>query len=105
MLPASSPLIKENCYIYSIWTGRLKVYEGSVYRRYDDESSASFKTKTKRYLCSSQPGTVYNGTLWLPEMNLAEATRILIEHEELRIATLEEQIANHIEKIKLLKGE
>jgi len=96
-------VIGENCYLYSLWTGHLKVYNGFITESMRSSGLASFKTKTERYLCSARPGVIYNGSLWFFEQNIEEAKKLLIEYEELAILSLQEKINNHLNKIKILK--
>lgn len=92
-----------NCYLYSLWTGRLKEYKGDIYESMRNDNLANFKTETHRYLCSMQPGVVYNGSVWFAEQNIEKAKKCLIEYEEINILEFQEKIKNCLHRIKVLK--
>jgi hypothetical protein len=100
-------VIKENVYLYSLWNGELKIIEGDVYGSPYNHSDnvASFKTKRKRFMCSSEPGIVYNSVVWFPDRDDVSASKVLIEYHEAAIATLQDKIDNHLHKINILKEE
>lgn len=98
-------IIIENAYLYSMWSGRLKAYEGSVYVYHGAATRpASFVIKNeKRFMCSDKPGEVCNAVVWLAEKDDKLARKILIEYEEKQIAALMEKVENHQSKIFILK--
>lgn len=94
-------------YIYSIWSGILRKYEGTISGTFDGGKTSLFiaSNNKKRYLCSIEPEEVYNGMVWLSEENDELAISILVEYEECAIDALKERIDNHRSKINtLLKG-
>ena len=95
--------IKENCYLYSLWSGRLVVHPGHVHKGYLNDDVGRFQSKNKSFGCSIHPGVMYNSVVWLEERNDDRAKDILIEYEETQITALQEKIDNHLHKIKILK--
>ena len=101
-------LICEKAYLYSLWTGRIRVFEGKVIkinngyrtkiRHIDDD------TKMSRD-CGEGSGVVANKMLWLPEKDEGKAREIFIEYERMQIKRLEEQIHNHEDVIEILENE
>lgn len=98
----NADLVRKNCYLYSLWSGQVKVYEGDVYERW--RVDGIFVTKTKNFTCSTKPEVVSNAVVWLPEPNERLARQILIQYHEKEISKLKEKIDNHINKILILKG-
>lgn len=92
-------------YVYSLWTGQLKVEEGDVYNSIYDERLASFITKNKKkYQCALNPGIIYNGIVWLLERDDNLARQIMIDYEEGMILKLEDKISNHRHKITMMSS-
>lgn len=95
-------IIKENCYLYSTWSGKLKVEPGRVMISNDKNDFygkfIKFK-KTTALTCHKEPGKVYNSIVWLPERNDDLAKLILINYHESAIEELKEKIENHLAKI------
>lgn len=86
----------DTAYLYSMWSGVLVVYQGSVYRG-KDERQGQFKTLSgKRFQCSSTEAVVLNSVVWLLERDDRKATKIIKKH-------LKNQISDHKEKIHRLK--
>ncbi len=101
--PKPTKPTKEGVYLYSLWNGRLMVYEGDIYE--DVRGGGTFVSKTKRFGCSLDREVVYNAIVWLEEHDEQLAKHILIEYEINQIARLQEKIDNHLHKIRILKGE
>ena len=91
-----------NGYLYSIWNGRLMVYEGTIHEIVNSSASV-FGNKIKRFTCASKPGVVYNAVVWHETPDDNKARELLIEYEETAIVLLYEKIESHNAKIKLLK--
>lgn len=97
-------------YLYSIWSGRLRVFEGEVVtveRKYDSygirkQSSYFLVNAKKKVTCGEEPGVIYNKMVWLTERNDDIGRKLLIEYEEVCIEQLKEKIDNHKYVIKLL---
>lgn len=96
-----SPPIK--AYLYSIKTGKLVVYEGFI-----TPSSYNLRVrffgKRKKVMCYSEPGEVFESSLWLPERDDNKARKLLIEFEEELVARYRERVQDHLSKIHTLKG-
>lgn len=101
-------------FVYSIWSGELRVYEGDMHLIRPSWRSQMlgenleprvgiFKNAVKRFECSTNPGVVHNKIVWLPERDDDKARQILIAYEETQIAKLQEKIQNHQAKINTLK--
>jgi hypothetical protein len=98
----SPKTIHDKAYLYSLWSGKLKVYEGPIYgTEYSD--TGTFKTKEKRFKCSNQEGVVANSVVWLSEKDDKRAKKILIEYWESGKAVLQERIDNYDKKIEVIK--
>jgi hypothetical protein len=96
---------RKKCYLYSLSCGTLKVQEGVVTESRHDENVGIFKTKNRGVGCSIKPGVAYNAMVWLEERNDELGRNLLIGYEEQAIASLQERINSHLEKIKILKDE
>lgn len=96
-------IINKNAYLYSLWDGQLKVYEGDVHETWTPLGTSV--TKMNTMACSKEPKTVYNSVVWLEERNDNLARACLIIYEEAEIAILQEQMEHHQNKIRILKGE
>lgn len=110
-------------YLYSLWSGQLRVYEGSVHpgrgrrsdygratfileqRFLDDGTSIVYDGRVdKTMMCSINPGEVVNAVVWLIERDDTRARDILIEYEKSCIITLQEKIDAHRNKIRILEN-
>lgn len=110
-------------YLYSLWSGQLRIYEGSVIpgrgrrsdygraefileRRFlDDGTFIVYQNKVEKTMsCSINPGEVMNAVVWLTERDDKRACDILIEYEKACIATLQEKIDGHKNKIRILEN-
>jgi hypothetical protein len=97
-------------YLYSLWSGKLRVHEGQVGYR-DWNGNGIFKSITgNRFTCSMEPGIVFNAVVWLEEDDKQLACKILISYEKEqiqilqdKIMKLQEKIGNHQCKISLLE--
>jgi len=98
-------VIQEKAYLYSLWSGQLKIYEGVVYKSVYTRNNnvAKFVTKVKRFTCSAESGVVHNSVVWFVEQDDEYAKAILVGYEEAAISALQERIDNHLQKIKALK--
>lgn len=95
-----------NAYLYSRWRGRFEVQEGYVRPAAYSIGHAIFEidgTKSKHRQCSTEPGVVCNGAVWLTERDDALARKIFTEYEWKRIAELQEEIQHHLWNIECLK--
>jgi len=96
-------VIKENCYLYSLWRGQCSVQKGDV--KQNCLSGIVIFSFNPHYLwCAEEPKIVYNATVWLEARDDELAKSILIEYEERQILKLEKKLENHHKKIKILEG-
>lgn len=96
----------ETGYLYTMYGGKLKVYEGHVEPgRWDTGKFIAQRDiiRTYRHTCNNKPGIVTNASVWLPEKNDTKAVDILVRYEMIQIEACEERIANHKLKIKMLQ--
>lgn len=98
--------IAQEAYLYSMWSGELKIIKGEVFRsrkngKLCDTFFNSEKPK-KRIGCHPEEGEFYNSVIWFYKRNDREAIEELIGYEEVRIMELQEKIDNHRRKIKTL---
>lgn len=98
-------LIKENAYLYSLWSGQFKKYKGNVYRSRYNKNNIAFNNGHKNMQCCESPGIVCNAVVWLEEDDENKARSILINYELSQIEKLKDKIANHEYKILILRGE
>jgi hypothetical protein len=94
-------------YLYSRWRGRFEVNEGYVRPAAYSVGHAVFEIdgpKSKRRQCSTEPGVVCNGAVWLTERDDDQARKIFTEYEWKCIAELQERIRHHLWNIECLKG-
>lgn len=94
--------IHEKVYLYSLWSGMLKVYEGDIYSS-PWAGQGSFLSDGKRKGCSLEPKKVHNAMVWIPERDDQLARVILIQYEEMEIKKLQDKIENHLNRINILK--
>jgi hypothetical protein len=99
-------VIYKGGFLYSVWSGQLKVYEGDVYdAEYQTKQGRFYAPSIKKgFQCGLQAGEVFNAVVWLAEENKELALQMLISNEELSMAILQEKMDNHINKIRILKG-
>lgn len=100
----NNTIIQTNAYLYILKRGVLNIYEGDVYKTWNDYQGV-FKTNNKNIACYSKPNFVVNGIVWLLEINDDLAIDLLIKYEEAEISMLERRIEINRIKIKALKGE
>jgi hypothetical protein len=96
-------MIREG-YLYSLWSGRFKVYHGRVKPRSRDGICNFITDEGKLFQCNPEPGMFHNALVWLEDNNETLARELLVDHENRQIAKLQEQIDNHLYKIKVLKS-
>lgn len=95
-------------YLYSMWSGKLRVHEGYVEEskyargRYHFHVTRGGKP-IKRLMCSVEPGVITNATVWLPERDDQKAIDILVQYELEQIEKCKEKIEHHENKIETLK--
>lgn len=99
----STVVIQEHAYIYSMWSGILRVYEGSVRSLPTRTVFVGNKPGGKDLHCSDTFGEVYNAVVWFPFRDDDLAKNTLIRYELDAIAKLKEKIDAHINKISLIK--
>jgi len=97
-------LLMMNAYLYSLWSGEFKVYEGDVYESIYGDIRGAFKTGLKKFRCSNKPVVVYNSTVWLPNRNDNFAKTILIEHENAEIDKLRKKIDDRLTRVLILEN-
>lgn len=104
------PIICENAYLYSIWSGKLVVREGYVRHtsclKTTEKDLGYFiilKNNEKRAQ-SIKPGVVYNGMVWLTENDPNKAIDLLIADKQFKINGLQDKIDNLLGDIELLNN-
>lgn len=99
---ANTNIIQDPAYIYSMWSGKLRVYKG-VIRSLPTRTVFIGKPGGKDLHCSETFGEVYNAVVWFPfrDDNLAKKTLILYELDA--ITKLKEKIDAHFNKISLIE--
>lgn len=97
-------------FVYSLWTGKLTVMEGTFRPQRGNgfgpwRRTCYFESNAEHKIleCSSTPGEVYNAMVWFKERNDEKAKRVLIDYQIKQIVKLEEKIAKHKQKIKLIQ--
>jgi len=99
----STPIIVEKAFLYSLWSGKFRVFEGDIRESGIGGHCGLFGSRIKRFLCSKEPRVVYNAVVWLTERDDNLARSILVKYEENAIALLQEKIENHYTKISILQ--
>lgn len=95
----------ENVYLYSVWSGEFKCFEGRLIQSPIWDNRAVFENRTKVLVCSNECGVMHKGLFWFTDRDDELARRMFIDYEELQIEKLQEKIGNHLIKIKMIKGE
>ena len=75
----------KDVYIYSLWKGKFLIHNGDVhvrknYSRYVNHATFLDRTDVRSYSCNSEPGVVYNQTVWLYEKDDEKAIQLLIDY-------------------------
>lgn len=105
------PLIAEDVYLYSFWSGHLRVYKGQIgqpdYRQNGKDSNSDEDSETgvfvglrKRFLCSSREAHVYNSVVWFSEPNESMARSILALHFRTVASIFKEKMENALLKVE-----
>ncbi len=93
-------------FLYSVWSGELRVREGKVVIGNPFRETYTFISKDAvSVTCSNHPGEVYNAMVWLEERDDQKAKELLIDYYQNKIDDLKEVIQGHQNKINLLKGD
>ena len=90
----------ETAFLYTLWGGSLKAYQGEI--KPVNEERSVFRSKTKRFICASESKTIYNAVVWLPVRNDELAIELLIIHNEQQIESLKDRMLHYELKIKTL---
>jgi hypothetical protein len=95
-------------YVYSLWSGRLKIQEATINNYPKDSRNAKLayaRFYNGGYVEVNQtPGQMHNAIVWLEERNDEIAIAILIEYERQQISKLQDKIENHEYKIRILQN-
>lgn len=103
------PIVCENAYLYSIWSGKLVVREGCVRHtsclKTTEKDLGYFiiRKNNEKRAQSIKPGVVYNGMVWLTENNLNKAIELLISDKQIKIDDLRSKMDNLLADIELLE--
>ena len=90
-----------NGFLYCIWNGSVRVYEGEVI--VIDEERGIFKSKIKRFTCHAEPEKIYNAVVWLKEQDDERAVQLLIDYNYTQLYLACEKVANYENKIQMLR--
>ena len=91
-----------NGFLYSIWNGSVKAYEGEVI--VIDEERGIFKSKTTRFTCHAEPGKINNAVVWLKEQDDDRAVQLLIDYNYTQLDLAYEKVDNYKNKIQMLRA-
>ena len=95
-------------YVYSLWSGRLKIQEATINNYPKDSGNANFAhasfSNGSYVVVNQKPGQMHNALVWLEERNDEIAIAILIEYERQQILKLQDKIENHEYKIRILQN-
>lgn len=106
---------KENCYLYSMWSGNLREYKGRVIHKTQYQDSYIYPARTKfqavneygetykNFDCSNKECEIYNKVVWLSESDINKAIDMFIRYEQARISKLQDEISGHLDIIETLK--
>lgn len=102
------PIICENAYLYSIWSGKLVVREGyvrhtSCLNRSEKLGYFIILKNDEKRSQSIKPGVVYNGMVWLTENDPNKAIELLISDKQFKIDDLRDKIDNLLKDVELLE--
>lgn len=92
---------KETGYIWSLWSGKLRVYKGFIHR-HPMHGWTRFISETKSWQCASEPGVVYGATVWFRELDIKKAKDALREYHIREMKKLNEKVENHFNKVKII---
>jgi hypothetical protein len=95
-------VITHNCYLYSMRSGALVIYCGSVFTSIWSDM-ASFRSDFSSTCCAKEPGKVQNQTVWFSTRDDKLAKELLIKHEELHIDILRDKIEDRHGRIKAIR--
>lgn len=98
-------IICEKAFLYSLWTGEFKLYEGRIVtgEKYKD-GMARFIGEKKEMICPSKDGEIYNSIIWLTDRDDQKVIDIMVKYQEEKIEELKKKINNHLNKINLIRG-
>ena len=96
-------MVQRKGYLYSMWSGALKVYEGCVEQSVHGGDRYHFYVRRgtkiiRRVMCNGHPGFVSNATVWLEERDDKKAIDILIQYENEQIEELKDRIRKYIQR-------
>ena len=91
-----------NGFLYSIWNGTVKAYEGEI--KVIDEERGIFKSTTKRFTCHAEPEKIYNAVVWLKEQDDERAVQLLIDYNYTQLDLVYEKVDNYKNKIQMLRA-
>lgn len=99
-------LISDRAFLYSTWSGVLKVTTGKVLQVKRFESIGTFCSENdeKIVTCHLEPEKIYNAMVWLPERNDEKAINCIMKYHEKEIEKLKNKIENHLNKMVTVKG-
>lgn len=95
-------VIQEVAYLYSMWNGRLVVYQGKVLGSFLN-GQGRFRSSKKAHQCSLYEGELFNSVVWFKEREDQKAKEVLISYEKRMIRNAEIKIIRHQETIKILE--
>lgn len=90
-------------WIYSLWSGVFRTYEGYIQASIPHSDQGRFITANRSFQCSIHHGVVFNAVVWLSERDDDLARELLVTNELHNIDKLREKIENHQSKINILK--
>jgi hypothetical protein len=99
-------ILSKKGYLYSMWSGKVKVYEGEVHYM-PWNIIGRFNTiprSNKTFMCSVEPEVVCNAVVWIETKDEKLARELLIDYENGQIKVLQKKIDNHLHKISVLEG-
>lgn len=95
-------VIQEGAYLYSMWNGRLVVYQGKVVGSFKN-GQARFHSFKKAHQCSLHEAELFNAVVWFKERNDQKAKDILIDYEQRMIRNAELKIFRHRGTIQMIE--
>lgn len=98
-------LISDHAFLYSTWSGKLKVTPGKVLQVKGFESLGTFCSENdeKMVTCHLESEKIYNAMVWLSERDDEKAIDLLVKHHEREIEKLKTKIENHLIKINTIR--
>lgn len=102
----TNDIISDHVFLYSTWSGELKVEEGKILKITGFENYGTFYSeKTEKMItCHLEPEKIYNAMVWFSKRDDEKAIDLLVKYHEKEIEKLKAKIEGHLNKMILIKG-